>query len=132
MAGAPMSRQKQKGTSFESQVVAYMRRVLDDDRIERRVSFGVKDKGDVAGVHLRGKPVVIECKNHARMELASWMQEAENERGNADAEFAFVVHKRKGYGAANMGGTYVTCDLETLCAVIAGARELLNEGETQQ
>ena len=117
-----MSKQRKKGTSFEKQVVDYMRRRLGDERIERRACSGANDRGDVAGVYLRGKPVVVECKNHARMELAAWMDEAEAERGNADAEFAFVVHKRRGCGDKNMGETYVTCDLETLCAVIAGSR----------
>ena len=120
-----MSRQKEKGTRFESQVAEYMRSMLGDSRIERRASSGAKDRGDIAGVTLRCKPVVIECKNHQRMELAQWLDEAEAERGNADAEFAFVVHKRRGCGEAGMGGTYVTCTLETLCAVIAGARELI-------
>ena len=120
-----MSRQRDKGSKFEQQVVDYMRRVLGDHRIERRVMGGANDRGDVSGVSLRCKPVVIECKNHARMELSQWLEEAEAERGNADAEFAFVVHKRRGCGEANMGRTYVTCDLETLCAVIAGARGLL-------
>ena len=118
-----MSKQKAKGTSFEKLVVDYMSEKLDDDRIERRVCFGAKDRGDVAGVYLRGKLVVIECKNHARMELSAWLEEAEVERGNADADFAFVVHKRRGCGEKSMGGTYVTCTLETLCAVIAGSRE---------
>ena len=120
-----MSKQKRKGTAFERQVVDYMSAVLQDTRIERRAQEGVNDRGDVSGVMLRGKPVVIECKNHARMELSKWLDEAEAERGNADAEFAFVAHKRRGCGEKNMGDTYVTCTLDTLCAVIAGSRRLL-------
>lgn len=126
MAGEAMSRQKEKGTQFERQVVDYMRSRLGDDRIERRAMSGVNDRGDVSGVYLRGKGVVIECKNHRRMELSQWLDEAEAERGNADAEYAFVVHKRKGCGEKSMGETYVTCDLETLCAIIAGSRWHLN------
>ena len=125
-----MSYAKRKGSSFEQQVVDYMREALGDQRIERRVSNGANDRGDVSGVYLRKRPVVIECKNKQRMSLGEWVDEAEVERGNADAEFAFVVHKRRGCGEANMGRTYVTCDLETLCAVIAGARALL-ENETE-
>jgi len=120
-----MSRSKAKGTAFESQVVDYMRKALGDGRIERRASNGTKDRGDVSGVYLRKRPVVIECKNKQRMELSQWLEEAEAERGNADAEWAFVVHKRRGCGEANMGKTYVTCDLETLCSVIAGGREYM-------
>jgi len=120
-----MSKQRKKGTQFEADVVDYMAEKLGDARIERRVMGGVNDRGDIAGVELRCKPVVIECKNHARMELSQWLDEAEVERANDDAEFAFVVHKRRGCGKANMGRNYVTCDLETLCAVIAGGRGLL-------
>lgn len=116
-----MSKEKRKGTAFETQVVEYMRRVLDDDRIERRPCNGVNDRGDISGVMLRGKRVVLECKNAKRMELASWIDEAERERGNDCAEFAFVVHKRRGCGDKNMGDTYVTCTLETLCALIASS-----------
>ena len=123
-----MSRQKDKGTKFEQQVVSYMRSVLGDKRIERRAMGGTNDRGDIAGVTLRCKPVVIECKNHQRMELSQWLEEAETERGNADAEFAFVVHKRRGCGEASMGQTYVTCTLEMLCAVIAGAHACLEDG----
>ena len=122
-----MSRERKKGTDFESKVVAYMARVLGDSRIERRAMSGTNDRGDVSGVMLRGKRCVVECKNARRMELSAWVDEAEDERGNDGAEFAFVVHHRKGCGEANMGRQYVTCTLETLCAVIAGAHELLEE-----
>lgn len=127
MAGEIVSKQKEKGSKFEQQVVDYLRRALGDKRIERRVCNGVNDRGDVSGVTLRRKPVVLECKNHQRMELSQWLSEAEAERVNADAEFAFVVHKRRGCGERNMGATYVTCTLETLCAVIAGAHDLLED-----
>ena len=122
-----MSKNKQKGTAFEVQVADYLSHVLGDDRIERRTLGGANDRGDIAGCSIRGGRVVIECKNCKRAELAQWMDEAEVERGNDDAEFAFVVHKRKGCGAANMGRTYATTDLETLAALMAGRRGLLNE-----
>jgi hypothetical protein len=59
------------------------------------------------------------------MELPKWLKEAETERGNADAEFGVVVHKRKGVGEKTFGDTYVTMTLETLAAMIAGSHELL-------
>lgn len=73
----------------------------------------------------RGLPVVVECKNCARMELPKWLQEAETERCNADADFGVVVHKRKGIGEKTFGDTYVTMTLETLAAMIAGSHDLL-------
>ena len=120
-----MSKSKQKGSAFEKQVADYLVRVLGDSRIERRVTCGAKDRGDIAGVMLRGRRCVIECKNRRDTRLAEWVDEAEAERANDDAEFAFVVHKRRGCGEASMGDTYVTCTLENLAAVIAGARALL-------
>lgn len=124
MAGEAVSRSKEKGSRFEQQVVDYMRAECMDDRIERRVCNGVNDRGDVSGVAIRGNRVVVECKNHARMELGAWLDEAEVERGNDDAEFAFVVHKRRGCGEKSFGRNYVTCDLYTLCALIAGNRSV--------
>lgn len=122
-----MSAAKDKGTRFEREVADYMAARLGAD-VDRDVLRGSADTGDIRGFTLRGKACVVECKNHRRAELSAWVDEAERERGNADAEFAFVVHKRKGRGKANMGDTYVTCTLDNLLAVAAGSRALL-EGE---
>lgn len=122
-----MSRQKVKGTAFESMVTEYLSRVLDAPEIERRTVGGTKDRGDIAGVFFRGKRVVLECKNTVRPELPQWLREAEVERINDGAEYGFVVHKRRGCGAAQAGETYVTCTLETLAAMIAGGREFLQD-----
>ena len=46
--------------------------------------------------------------------------------GVNDAEFAIVVHKRRGCGEKSFGGNYATMTLETLAAIIAGARGLLD------
>ena len=119
-----MSKQKQKGTAFERQVAEYLAARLGAG-IERRTTAGIHDRGDIAGVFFRGLPVVVECKNCTRMELPKWLKEAEIERGNADAEFDVVVHKRKGVGEKSFGDTYVTMTLETLAAMIAGSHELL-------
>lgn len=119
-----MSKQKQKGTAFERQVAEYLAARLGAD-IERRTTAGIHDRGDIAGVFFRGLPVVVECKNCTRMELPKWLNEAEVERGNADAEFGLVVHKRKGTGEKSFGDTYVTMTLETLAAMIAGSHDLL-------
>lgn len=122
-----MSKQKAKGTAFESMVTEYLSRVLDAPEIERRTVGGTKDRGDIAGIFFRGKRVVLECKNTVRPELPQWLREAEVERVNDGAEYGFVVHKRRGCGAAQAGETYVTCTLETLAAMIAGGRELLQD-----
>ena len=120
-----MSKQKTKGTLFEAQAVSYMAERLGDDRIERRALSGTNDRGDVSGLYFRGKRVVVECKNHRRMELAEWVDEAETERGNDGAEYAVVLHKRKGCGEKNFGGNYVTMTLDTFLAMKVGGREYL-------
>ena len=121
-----MSKERRKGSAFEQQTVDYLARVLEDRRIERRTMGGTNDRGDVSGVFIRGRRAVIECKNCKRMELAQWLDEAEEERGNDDAEFAIVVHKRRGCGEKSFGGNYATMSLETLAAIMAGGRGLLN------
>jgi hypothetical protein len=102
-------------------VVRYLRERLGDDRIERRAKSGAKDRGDIAGVRTAlGERVVIECKDVARMDLSGWVNEADIERGNDDAAVSMVAHKRRGYGPAQMGGTYVTMTLDDVAALLAG------------
>lgn len=125
--GRRMSKEMQKGRGFEQGTADYLASALDDDRIERRVKHGTNDRGDIAGLTIRGRRAVIECKNCKRMELSTWIDEAERERANDDADFGIVVHKRKGCGAKSFGGNYATMTLETLAAIIAGGKEYLNE-----
>lgn len=114
-----MSRQKQKGTSFESAVVRYLKEGLGEEGIERRSLNGKNDRGDVAGVYFMGERVVLEVKNHVRLELGAWIDEATTEQGNDDAAYSFVVFKRKGKGEKNMGEQYVLCTLENLRNMLA-------------
>lgn len=121
-----MSMQTQKGATFEQDTADYLAAALGDDRIERRVKHGTNDRGDIAGLRIHGRRVVVECKNHRRMELAEWVDEAETERGNDDADYGIVIHKRRGCGKAKFGGNYATMTLETFAAIVAGGRDLLN------
>lgn len=120
-----MSRAMQKGAGFEQDTADYLSDVLGDE-IERRVKHGSNDRGDISGLYIRGMRTVVECKNCKRQELAKWLDEAEIERLNDDADIGIVIHKRKGCGKKNFGGNYVTMSLETLAAIIAGSKELLN------
>ena len=96
-----MSSQKQKGTAFETLVTRYLSAALGDDRIHRMPLLGGGDQGDIAGIRtLLGEVVTVECKAHKRMDLGTWLREAEVERGNADAAVAVVLHKRHGKAAA--------------------------------
>lgn len=120
-----------KGAAFESQVVRYLQGTLGRS-IERRVKHGIHDMGDVSGIYIDGKPCVLELKNHKKMELPEWLQEAETERGNADAEYGIVVHKRRGCGEKTTGENYVTMTLETLAAIIAKGHENLMDGHSAE
>lgn len=114
---------KAAGSLFESHVAGFLADALDDDRIERRARNGSKDRGDISGVQLPppfGGRVVIECKDVARMDLAGWVAEAEVERGNDDAAIGVVVHKRRGFGAKQMGEQYVTMRLADLAVLLGG------------
>lgn len=112
---------KKAGSSFESDVAAFLADVLDDDRIERRAKNGNKDRGDIGGVRtITGGRVVIECKNVIKTALGTWIAEAETERGNDDALVGVVVHKRVGKGAKQMGEQYVTMTLESLALLLGG------------
>lgn len=121
--GARVSRSrasaKAAGASFERLVADYLAETVDD-RIDRRVKTGAKDKGDIAGVRVHGQRVVIEAKNTARIELGVWAGEAETERLNDDALAGMVVHKRHGKGKA--GDQWVTLTLADLVAILTGVR----------
>lgn len=110
---------RKAGAKFERVIADYLAAQVDD-RIDRRVKTGARDKGDIGGLRHMGKRVVIECKNHARLELASWIKEAEIERGNDDAEVGVVIHKR--VGAADPAEQYVTCTLADFVGLLTGER----------
>jgi hypothetical protein len=70
-----------------------------DDRIDRRVKTGAKDKGDIAGLRHMGGRIVLELKDYGgRYLLGPWLKEADIERGNDDAIAGAVVIKRRGVG----------------------------------
>lgn len=114
---------KAAGSRFERAVADYLAMAVDD-RIDRRVKTGAKDRGDLGGVRLSpalgGGRVVVECKNTTRHNLGQWAAEAEAERGNDDAVAGLIVHKRHGRGDA--GDQWVTCTVDDLVALLIGRR----------
>lgn len=112
------SRQSAKaaGTRFERAVADYLKEHLDD-RIDRRVKTGAKDRGDIGGVRTPfGGRVVIECKDAARHDLAGWVKQAQVEAANDDAHVGIVVAKRRGH--SNPGAQYVICTLDDILALL--------------
>lgn len=119
---------KKAGASFERLMADYFAGVLDDDRIDRRVKTGSKDRGDIAGVRIRGQRVVIECKDYGgRHKLPEWLDEAETERGNDDADYGVVFWKRR--GVSDPAEQYVTMTARTFAAIAAGGPDLLEDEE---
>lgn len=99
---------------METAVVRYLHE-CGFPTVERRALCGSTDRGDIAGL----PGIVIEVKNHAHMQLGSWVEEAAVERLNDDARIGLVWHKRVGKGSP--GDCYVTMTGRDLV-------ELLREG----
>jgi hypothetical protein len=111
---------KAAGARFERQVADALSAALDDDRIDRRVRNGAKDRGDISGVRLHGQRVVIECKDTTAIRLPEWTAEAQLEAGNDNALVGLVVHKRRGTGDPMQ--QWVTCTVADLVAILTGQR----------
>lgn len=107
------------GTRFERLIANALAEHVDD-RIDRRVKTGNKDRGDIGGLRFAGRRVVLECKDVSRLNLAGWVDEADIERGNDDALVGLVVHKRRGHG--DPLDQYVTTTLRDLIALLTGTR----------
>lgn len=111
---------KAAGARFERDIADYLAEHVDD-RIDRRVKTGAKDRGDIGGLRtLHGARVVVECKNTARPNLAQHHAEAEIARGNDDAIAALLVHKRHNVG--HPGRQWVTTTVDDLIALLTGTR----------
>lgn len=111
---------KAAGARFERALADYLALAMEDDRIDRRVKTGAKDRGDIAGLRVHGRRLVIEAKNCARLNLAGWTAEAHTESGNDDALVGVVVHKR--HGVSDPGRQWVSMTVDDLLALLTGER----------
>lgn len=121
------SRQSAKtaGAGFERAIADYLAATVDD-RIDRRVKTGSKDRGDIAGARHYGQRLVIECKNYGgRLEPAAWITEAHIEAGNDDALTGIVIAKRR--GVTNPGSQWVLMTVDDLIALLTGTHPTSNE-----
>lgn len=84
-----MSKSKQKGTAFETEVVNILREWGFD--AERQVLTGALDRGDIRGVPFW----TLECKNEKAITLASYMDEAERESVNNKTPYFAAIVKRR-------------------------------------
>jgi hypothetical protein len=115
-----------KGSAFARLIANYFADTYDD-RIDRRVETGRFDKGDIGGVRLGPHRIVVEVKNHARMELGQWVKEAVVEAENDKALIGVVAHKRKGYAQA--GDQYVTLRLSDFVGLLLAVSDPPNRLE---
>jgi hypothetical protein len=110
------NRSKAKGTSFETLIADYLRDNWDD-RVGRRPLSGAADKGDIANFRVAGNRLVVECKNEAKVNLAGWLTEAQQEAVNDEALVGMVVAKRRGKGTPE--DQYVILSLGDLLKLLA-------------
>lgn len=104
------------GARFERVIANYLAKALNDDRIDRAPKHGAKDRGDIAGVNIRGHKIAIECKDTSRLELPEWANQAHREADNLGAVAGIIVHKRRGVSAPDQ--QWVTMTTRDLAAII--------------
>lgn len=118
---------KKAGSSFERSIADWLA-VKIDDRIDRRVKTGAKDRGDIGGLRHMGGRIVIEAKNYGgRLMPGPWVGEAEIERGNDDALAGIVIAKRR--GTTDPGQQFVLMTVNDLTALLTGNRDHINQEE---
>ncbi|MFB7919369.1 hypothetical protein [Streptomyces sp. NPDC056061] len=96
---------KQKGSAWESAIVAYLRE-HHNASAHRNVQMGSKDIGDVDGYYLHA----LEAKAEKEIKLPSYIAQANKEAGHAGQPFGCAVVKRRMKGTAD---GYVVRDLRT-------------------
>jgi hypothetical protein len=104
---------KQKGTAFERLIADYLRRYWP--YADRAPLTGNKDRGDISGT----PGLVWECKNAKTIKLSEWLEEAETERANAEADLGILVVKRRGH--AFPADQYAIVRLENLIDLLKEA-----------
>lgn len=103
---------KAKGSAAERAVCDYLNvRGVDAERVPAGATL---DRGDI-WVPDKNWPA-IQVKNHARLNLAGWIDDVTIQAVNAGRDTGIVVHKRRGKG--NPGAWYVTLTLDDLVTLI--------------
>lgn len=111
---------KAAGAKFNKDIADTLAKHVDD-AIEVRHTNGSKDRGDISGLRHLGNRVVVECKNETTgLNLGTWMNETDTERGNDDAIAGLIAHKRHGKG--DPLDQWVTTTVRDLIALLTGER----------
>jgi hypothetical protein len=101
-----MSKARAKGTSYETEVVNYLKENGFAEAKRNELNSPLGDLGNL--------PIVVECKNHKEMTLSAWMNQAEISGSKANKFFA-VFHKRRG---KNVSKSYVTMSLDQFVVLL--------------
>jgi hypothetical protein len=109
-----MSKQRQKGTQAETEVVKALHRAGFSEAL-RAPLWGAHDRGDIVGI-----PAVISVKNQKTMKLAEWVDDCDQMIVNAGTDTGFVWHKRIGRGRAE--DWYVTMKAEMMLELLKRLR----------
>jgi hypothetical protein len=105
-----VSKEKQKGTAAETAIVTFLSKWWPNSK--RLPLMGKNDEGDIDVFPW----ATVEVKNHARMTLAEWVDEANREGKQRKSWLNVVWHKRVRKGSP--GQWYVTMDGDTFVAVL--------------
>ena len=106
----------------------YLAEALADQRIDRKVKSGAKDKGDIANVMVHDQKLTVEAKNYGdQIKAAIWTAEAAVERANDKGLAGVVIAKRK--GTTDPGRQWVLMEANELVAIINGNRDHIKEDE---
>lgn len=105
-----MSRQRAKGTRFETAIARWLcvRTNSDGSTIYRKALSGARDAGDIH-IEAHGMVGIIEAKDHKQVAPAlveRWQDQTIAERNNAHAEFGLLVIHTTGCGATEKSPTF--------------------------
>lgn len=124
--GRSLRSAKAAGSRFERLIADYLNDRLYGLNVDRQVRTGAQDSGDIAGVHISGRRLAIECKNATRVDLPKWVREAHTEAGNIGAAAGVVIHKR--HGNAQPGDQWVTMTVTDLVTIVNAINERNTDG----
>lgn len=122
-----MSKEKAKGTRYETSVVRYLHEALGDPRAERAAPHGVADVGDIAHIWAHGFEGIAECKCYrevAPSDVARFRAETLAERKRVGADFALLVVSAYRRGVAQSGVHVTIPDLTRICNGIQSVGDL--------
>lgn len=111
-----MSANRQKGTSFETAILPWLRAIWPAARRTGSADYG---GGDFEFT----EDFLIEAKNQKELRLGPWMKQAQRAAQRNGKRFPVVIHKRRTFGPQ---GAYVTMSLEDWVAalLVAAGQEL--------